>query len=125
MKMGNIKLASVTIDSSDFRGLSEFYMKLLGGQVAMEFGEFGVAVSIPGTEIQLNFVNSEDYVLPVWPEEPGKPQQMEHLDFVVDDLDAAVKLASELGAHKAPRQFIDELIVMIDPAGHPFCLIPK
>jgi catechol 2,3-dioxygenase-like lactoylglutathione lyase family enzyme len=123
--MVNIKLGSVTLDSADFRKLSGFYIKLLGGRVVQEFGGHGVAVGIPGTEIQLNFQNAEGYVPPVWPEEPGKPQQMEHLDFMVDDLDGAVKLAIELGAHKAPQQFIPEIVVMIDPAGHPFCLIPN
>jgi catechol 2,3-dioxygenase-like lactoylglutathione lyase family enzyme len=123
--MGKISLAAVTLDCADFRALSDFYVKLLGGSVVREFGGHGVAVGFPGGGVELNFQEAEGYEPPVWPEEKGKPQQMEHLDFVVDDLGEAVKLASELGAKKAPVQFIPEITVMLDPAGHPFCLIPK
>jgi hypothetical protein len=123
--MGKISLSSVSLDSSDFRKLADFYVKLLDGKVAHEFGGHGVAVAIPGTDIQLNFQNAEGYEPPAWPEEPGKQQQMEHLDLVADDLEEAVNRAIELGAMKAPLQFIPEITVMLDPAGHPFCLIPK
>ncbi|MDR1579363.1 MAG: VOC family protein [Synergistaceae bacterium] len=123
--MGNISLACVSIDSADFRALADFYVKLLDGKIAHEFGGHGVSVSLPGTDINLNFLEAEGYGPPVWPEEPGKQQQMEHLDFFVDNLDESVSRAVELGATKAPQQFIPEIVVMLDPAGHPFCLIPK
>jgi catechol 2,3-dioxygenase-like lactoylglutathione lyase family enzyme len=123
--MGKIALVAVTLDSTDFRKLSDFYVKLLEGKIAREFGGHGVAVSVSGTDIQLNFQNAEGYEPPVWPEESGKQQQMAHLDFLVDNLEEAANRAVELGAKKAPQQFIPELIVMLDPAGHPFCLIPK
>jgi catechol 2,3-dioxygenase-like lactoylglutathione lyase family enzyme len=123
--MAKISIGSVTLDSADFRKLSDFYAKLLGGKIVREFGDHGVAVGFEGTAVSLNFQNSEGYVPPVWPEEPGKPQQMEHLDLVTDDLDGAVARALELGAKKAPVQFIPEIVVMLDPAGHPFCLVPK
>jgi hypothetical protein len=123
--MGRITLAAISLDSSDFRGLADFYVKLLDGKIAHEFGEHGVAVGLPGTSVQLNFQNADGYEPPVWPEEPGRQQQMEHLDLIVDNLDEAVRHAIELGARKAPQQFIPEITVMLDPAGHPFCLIPK
>jgi catechol 2,3-dioxygenase-like lactoylglutathione lyase family enzyme len=123
--MGKITLTAVSLDSSDFRKLSDFYVKLLGGRVVREFGGHGVAVGVPGLDIQLNFQNADGYEPPVWPEEPGKPQQMAHLDFLVENLEEAVNRAVELGAKKAPQQFIPEISVMLDPAGHPFCLIPK
>ncbi|MDR1021417.1 MAG: VOC family protein [Synergistaceae bacterium] len=123
--MSGVYFACVTIDSSDFRALADFYVKLLGGKIVREFGGHGVAVGVPGTDINLNFQNADGYSPPIWPEEPGKQQQMAHLDFFVDDLDDAVKRAAELGATKAGQQFIPEIVVMLDPAGHPFCLIPK
>lgn len=46
---------------------------------------------------------------------------MVHLDFAVDDLDAGVARALELGARLADHQPQDGVRVMIDPAGHPFC----
>jgi catechol 2,3-dioxygenase-like lactoylglutathione lyase family enzyme len=123
--MSGIHFTSVTLDSADFRALSDFYVKLLGGKIVQEFGGYGVAVGVPETNINLNFQDADGYSPPVWPEEPGKQQQMAHLDFFVDDLDDAVKRATELGATKAGQQFIPEIVVMLDPAGHPFCLIPK
>ncbi|MDR1731717.1 MAG: VOC family protein [Synergistaceae bacterium] len=123
--MSKISLASVTLDSSDFREHSAFYIKLLDGKIVHEFGDHGVMVALPDTGICLNFQNAEGYVPPVWPEEPGKPQQMEHLDLHVDDMAEAVKKAQALGAKKAPVQFVPEITVMLDPAGHPFCLCPR
>ena len=46
-----------------------------------------------------------------------------HLDFLVDDLPAAVAFASTCGAARFDFQpNADHCIVMRDPAGHPFCL---
>ena len=47
---------------------------------------------------------------------------MLHLDFEVVDLAAAVAHAVELGAQEAEFQPQDDVRVMLDPAGHPFCL---
>ena len=48
---------------------------------------------------------------------------MEHLDFAVDDLPAAVARAVSLGARVADEQFTQDWTVMLDPEGHPFCLL--
>nr|WP_169515265.1 VOC family protein [Gordonia shandongensis] len=49
-----------------------------------------------------------------------------HLDLVVDDLDAGVAEMVALGARLAPVQYAPERCrVLIDPAGHPFCLCPQ
>jgi hypothetical protein len=45
-----------------------------------------------------------------------------HLDLEVDDLDAAVAHAMAVGASQAGYQPQDHVRVMLDPAGHPFCL---
>ena len=47
---------------------------------------------------------------------------MLHLDIAVDDLAAAVDDAVGLGATVAGYQPQDDVRVMLDPAGHPFCL---
>jgi hypothetical protein len=59
---------------------------------------------------------------PVWPEVEGSQQMMMHLDIEVEDLPAAVEHAVELGATEAGFQPQDNVRVMLDPAGHPFCL---
>jgi Glyoxalase-like domain len=48
-----------------------------------------------------------------------------HLDIAVDDLDAAVAWALAAGADLAEHQPQAGVRVMIDPAGHPFCLFPE
>ena len=45
-----------------------------------------------------------------------------HLDVGVADVAAAVSDAEELGATLATFQPQDDVRVMLDPAGHPFCL---
>jgi hypothetical protein len=46
-----------------------------------------------------------------------------HLDLGVTDLEAAVADAERLGARVAPHQPApDRWRVLLDPAGHPFCL---
>jgi len=63
-----------------------------------------------------------DYVRPVWPATPGSQQMSMHLDFEVDELAASVEHAVELGATLADFQPQDDVRVLLDPAGHPFCL---
>lgn len=45
-----------------------------------------------------------------------------HLDVEVDELDAAVADAIALGASVAEYQPQENVRVLLDPAGHPFCL---
>ena len=47
---------------------------------------------------------------------------MMHLDIGVSDLEAAVHDAVALGAELQTHQPQDDVRVMLDPAGHPFCL---
>ena len=70
----------------------------------------------------LAFATEKDYVRPVWPTEPGKQQMSMHLDIEVDELDEAVDAAVALGAEQAGYQPQETVRVMLDPAGHPFCL---
>jgi hypothetical protein len=48
---------------------------------------------------------------------------MMHFDFQVGDLDSAVAEAVELGATLAMSQPQENVRVLLDPAGHPFCLV--
>ena len=47
---------------------------------------------------------------------------MIHFDFQVGDLDSAVADALALGATVAAAQPQQNVRVLLDPAGHPFCL---
>jgi hypothetical protein len=60
----------------------------------------------------------------VWPPVQNRQQMMIHLDIGVEDLDAGVAWALEIGATLAGHQPQEGLRVLLDPAGHPFCLFP-
>lgn len=116
-----VRLADLIIDCPDAQKLSQFYHELLGWKTAELFGNPAV-VSENG--VMLVFVQEADYVPPVWPEVEGKPQKQVHFDFLVQDLKAVIHQAESLGAKKADTQFGgSQFVTMIDPAGHPFCLV--
>jgi hypothetical protein len=68
------------------------------------------------------FQAEPDFVRPTWPSDTTHQQMQMHLDFQVDDLDAAVAHAREAGATLAGFQPQDDVRVFLDPVGHPFCL---
>ena len=55
----------------------------------------------------------------------GDQRMQLHLDLAVDDLDAATAHAVEVGARLAEHQPQDDVRVLLDPAGHPFCLFRR
>ena len=60
---------------------------------------------------------------PTWlPPAPGTQGMQLHLDLQVEDLHAATARALELGATEAAFQPQDDVRVLLDPDGHPFCL---
>lgn len=123
-----IRLYSAVLDCPDAQALAGFYGKLIGWPVVFTSEEYTVIAptgAAQGAYPGITFQQNQAYVPPVWPEKPGMQQQMAHLDFMVDDVDAAVALAKELGASVAPEQFSDSWTVMFDPAGHPFCLLEQ
>lgn len=120
-----IKMYSFTIDSKDQYELAKFYGALLKWEV-MLIDEEWACVYAPGTNQgaypSILFQKNPEYIPPVWPEEANAQQQMAHIDFAVNDLEEAVQHAIQCGATIAKEQFSDNWRVMIDPAGHPFCL---
>lgn len=121
-------LSSVVIDTDDVAMLSNFYQNLLGWEKKVyDHGEDGLWVTLRNKKestTRLVFQELENYQRPVWPEEKGTQQQMMHLDFYVDDLEESIKHALDCGAVLATYQSGDWK-VLIDPSGHPFCLVPK
>jgi hypothetical protein len=112
----------VVLDAPDGVALAHFYARLLGWSIFSE-GDGGAAVA-PSEQAgyYLGFETNHHYVRPVWPTVPGEPQMSMHLDVEVDDLDHAVRYAVEVGAELAEYQPQQTVRVMLDPAGHPFCL---
>jgi catechol 2,3-dioxygenase-like lactoylglutathione lyase family enzyme len=127
-----IEATSVTVGAPDPRRLANFYAQLLGWTVAEENPprpgnppEDGWAQVVPPegrTGPTLNFEYETQYTRPVWPSEAGKQHITQHLDIAVKNLDEAVAWAVESGATLADFQPQDDVRVMLDPAGQPFCL---
>jgi predicted enzyme related to lactoylglutathione lyase len=111
----------VVIDAPDAVALAHFYSDLLGWKIAKESPEHCTMGPTSGVAY-LAIQRSEGYIRPTWPNADGQQQMMMHLDFEVSDLDAAVAHALELGAEQASYQPQNDVRVMLDPAGHPFCL---
>jgi hypothetical protein len=116
--MASIRLGSVSLDCADPKLLGDFWAALLGGEVAFSSDGF-VAVKLE--RLWLSAVMVEDYEPPTWPR-GAVPKQI-HLDLAVDDLEASEAEAIRLGAVRADEQPGEgRFTVLIDPAGHPFCL---
>lgn len=104
-------------------GLARFYAGLLGGEVDESDPTFVTLLVRPTDTTSLAFQLEPDHVPPTWPApSPGQQQMQVHLDVGVTDLAPAVADALALGARLAGVQPQDDVRVMLDPAGHPFCL---
>lgn len=120
---------AVVLDSDNAEALSAFYAGLLGWtRLPHSPGDEWIVVvndNAKFSSLALVFQQVDDYVRPVWPGKPDEQQQMTHLDFYVEDLKAAVEHAIACGAVLSETQTEDWWRILLDPAGHPFCLLPK
>jgi len=117
-----VRIRSTVIDCPDPQRLAEFYRDLVDGELLKpDPDDDWYVVSVHGRH-RIAFQGVEDYRPPRWPD-PEYPQQF-HLDFTVEDPEAAEAHALALGATKAAVQpgEDEDFLVYLDPAGHPFCL---
>jgi catechol 2,3-dioxygenase-like lactoylglutathione lyase family enzyme len=127
-----LRVTSVTIGAPDPRQLAAFYSRLLGWTVTASDParpgfppEEGWAQlrPPPGEQgLTLNFEYDAHYTRPVWPSVAGEQHITQHLDIAVADLEGSVIWALHKGATLAEYQPQDDVRVLFDPAGHPFCL---
>lgn len=113
----SIRLNGTTVNAPDALALAQFYAVILDG-VAKGTPAWA-AVSGPNGFIA--FQQVERVAPPTWP--GGSAPMQLHLDFLVDDLEAAGRRALDAGASVLSFQpNADHCLVYADPAGHPFCL---
>jgi len=105
----------ISLGCPDPQRLADFYRGLLGGRQLWAKGS-SVGVEVPGAVLVAQQVDG--YVPPNWP-----GTAIVHLDLTADDLGAAEGQAVALGA-TLPEQPDLRWRVLLDPAGHPFCLTP-
>ncbi|MGC0415965.1 VOC family protein [Embleya sp. AB8] len=115
-----MKLAAITLDCADPEALAAFYRQVTGFEPHPKSdGDFAGLTREDG--LFIGFQRVDGYRAPSWPDQ-AVPQQV-HLDFAVDDFDEAEALLLALGATKPEYQPNGERgRVLVDPAGHPFCL---
>lgn len=126
----DLRLRGTVLDSRDHRTLAEFYRRLLGARYA--------AGSEPGRAEEPRFIELEvagraglvfqvdpTHQPPDWPDHMRAHSQA-HVDVDAPPgrLDEAVEAAVALGARVlSTAERTDGMVVMADPAGHPFCLL--
>jgi hypothetical protein len=111
------RLHHVILDCAQPRVLAEFWSALLGRPITFDSADF-VVVAADTTTSGLAFQRAPDHRPPTWPD-PAVPQQI-HLDVMVEDVAEATPAVLALGATR-----LGDDGVFADPAGHPFCLIPR
>jgi catechol 2,3-dioxygenase-like lactoylglutathione lyase family enzyme len=111
------RLHHVVLDCPDPAALAQFYSDLLGRPITYRSPDW-VVVAADDRSSGLAFQSAPDHEPPRWPD-PAHPQQV-HFDVMVDDVDAAEPQVLSLGARRLSANG-----VFADPAGHPFCLIPR
>jgi catechol 2,3-dioxygenase-like lactoylglutathione lyase family enzyme len=121
----SLRWTGVCLDCADAEELAQFYTRLLGWQITAGANTW-FQLSDPAGGVGLNIQAEEWYQPPVWPEQPGARDKMLHFEIAVSDVNAAVAYAVAAGATVASPQptdrDLDQMRVMLDPAGHPFCL---
>ena len=114
------------LGSPDPVALARFYEALLGWEISIGDPTWvTMAMRDPQgnpTTGNLAFQLEETHVRPVWPGEPGAQQMQMHLDIGVGELEPAIQDALALGAVLAEFQPQQDVRVLLDPDGHPFCL---
>lgn len=110
-------IAMVSIDCADAAVMGKFYSAVLGWPLVYE-GD-GYAMLQQGDQ-RVGFGSTPDYQRPSWPDDGHKQF---HLDLAADDVAGAVARCVELGATRPDEQpGGDRWTVLLDPAGHPFCI---
>ncbi|MEV1289438.1 VOC family protein [Micromonospora sp. NPDC049679] len=117
---GIATLAMVSLDCSDPAALAEFYKRVLGWEITHSQDEYAM---ISDGKTSIGFGRMENYAPPAWPDSVAPKRY--HLDLYVDDLDKAEAQCVEWGAAKPDFQPGETWRVLIDPAGHPFCICQK
>jgi catechol 2,3-dioxygenase-like lactoylglutathione lyase family enzyme len=113
------RLFAITIDCPDPTQLAQFYQQLLGGQLLSSNNDFVVLTS--DRDVRLDFQRVTNHQSPPWPD-PTAPRRL-HLDISVDDLNQTEEHLLNLGATLAEHQPGGQRFrVLLDPAGHPFCI---
>ncbi|MER6916047.1 VOC family protein [Streptomyces sp. NPDC000594] len=114
-----IRYSAITFDCPDPAELARFYGNALGLPIAYSTDDF-ILLGQEGSA-GLGFNRLVGYRRPTWPD-PSQEKQA-HIELGVDDLDTAQAWLLAQGAvEPAVQPEPDRWRVLLDPAGHPFCI---
>jgi predicted enzyme related to lactoylglutathione lyase len=119
----------VNIDVDDLDRATRFYTRAFGLQVGRRFGAGGVELLGSSAPIYLLAKPAGSASSPSTTSmrrDYTRHWTPVHLDFVVDDIDAAMQRALDAGAHTEAPVSVNawgKLALMGDPFGHGFCLL--
>lgn len=117
MKTLTPRLAMITLDCADPEPVSRFWSELLGwDRIYLDEN----AAMLQGPSHAMGFGRVANYTAPSWPNDQGSKQF--HLDLSTNDIATTAQRCMDLGAHQPEEQPGETWLVLIDPAGHPFCL---
>ncbi len=117
MSAANLAIAAVSMDCPDHERLARFYIELLSGQLMWSTS---TAAAVRCGSYVLVAQRCDPYVAPQWP-----GASLLHLDLNGDEeIDELVRHARSVGATLAEHQPDTRWTVLLDPAGHPFCVTP-
>lgn len=120
-----IRWGAVCVDCStdNFEDVVAFYRDILQVEVSQHEKRWAALMV---DDRCINIQAQDWYVPPVWPEDASAQTKMIHFEMDTRDMEAAVALVIRSGGMEAPHQPHDrdpnQLRVMLDPAGHPFCI---
>ena len=125
-----MRVSGPTLDAADPLALADFYSRLLGWPIVRREdppdgglpADGWAMLREPEGRMKLEVQGEHHYERPTWPGSAGEQLMMMHLDVGVADLAEGVGWAEAQGATLAEHQPQDDVRVMLDPEGHPFCL---
>jgi catechol 2,3-dioxygenase-like lactoylglutathione lyase family enzyme len=110
-----LRVAGVSLDCADPDELGSFYQRLLGGEILWANAD---SVGVRAAHLVLVAQRVTPYTRPTWPN-----ASVVHLDLAATpDLDTATATAVRHGATLLQPQHDPRWNVLVDPAGHPFCI---
>lgn len=114
---GGLRLVGISLDALDHRALADFYVTLLGGELLWA-NDGSAGVQTGGYTLVAQHVPGHRE--PAWP-----GTSILHLDLSGDvPVAESVAWAVRCGARVADHQPDPRWTVLLDPAGHPFCITP-
>lgn len=117
-----LTVSTVTLGARDVPRLVRFYSDLLGRPLPDDLSGDWVSVHDDAGGVSVAVQHEPDQEPVVWPAGPGEQHMQVHLEVRADSLEAGVAHALSCGATLAARQDQDDVRVMLDPEGHPFCV---